>query len=73
MGYTIQYVEKIPNGIRLSSEYECHSLEEAEQQAVSMTSGTGLDARYQPINYDVAIIRRNGNVLLRYFHTMEIP
>ncbi|HEY8310494.1 MAG TPA: hypothetical protein VIG47_08055 [Gemmatimonadaceae bacterium] len=73
MSYTIQYIEKIPSGIRLSSEYECESLEDAEQQAVSLTSGDAVDANWQPINYEVAIIRRNGNVLLRYFHTMEIP
>jgi hypothetical protein len=73
VSYTIQYIEKIPSGIRLSSEYECESLEDAEQQAVSLTSGDAVDANGQPINYDVAIIRRNGNVLLRYFHAQEIP
>jgi hypothetical protein len=70
---TIQYIEKIPGGIRLSTEYDCESLQEAEEYAVSMTSGDVRGSDWKPLNYDVAIIRRNGNVLLRYFHTMEIP
>jgi hypothetical protein len=67
-GWTIQYIEKTIHGIRMTTEYECDSLEEAEQRAVAMTSDDPLLTKY-----DVAIIRRRDIVMARYFHSIQIP